>query len=252
LGVYMLESFKRFCSNPGLPPSYGEVSAWALQQGLSFKRARDEVGFVLDGAFQGKPWRLEWGLPQRAYIQGHELRLRMELKLPSDMQMLVLTRPLMELLERQTFEQSTEGNQTQIDTSTPEEMRWLVMYPKINLSALRNLRGLFGAVASSPDTGLAWLNGVLAQQLERATGSMLRDSPPFVLMTLRGRTYLRMQLADPDPTALATAIGLFETAVVRAMQLVPQQGSATHDSTQDATTAWQSLQPDNPDTLRRR
>jgi hypothetical protein len=241
----MLESFKRFFSNPGLPQSYGEVSAWAQQQGLSFKRARDEVGFVLDGAFQGKPWRLEWGLPQRPYIQGHELRLRMELKLPSDMQMLVLTRPLMELLERQTFEQFTEGNQTQIDTSTPEEMRWLVMFPKINLASQRNLRGMFGAVASVPETALAWLDVPLAQQLERATAAMLRDSPPFVLMTLRGRTYLRMQLADPDPPTLSMAIGLFETAVAQALRLVSDQDVAPHDSTQDATTAWQSLQPDN-------
>ena len=31
------------------------------------------------GSINSKPWRLEWGPPQRKYIDGHELRIRMEL-----------------------------------------------------------------------------------------------------------------------------------------------------------------------------
>jgi len=168
----------------------------------------------------------------------------MELDLPSDMQMLVLSRSLMELLEKQTYERFTQGLQTQIDTSTPEEMRWLVMFPKVELGSLKVLRAHFGLVASSPEEGLAWVTGPLAHQLEEAGTGLLRDGVPFVLMTLRGRAYLRMRMEDPAPTALGEALAIFETAVTQAMRAVgghTKSGAAWPSS---STTAWQSLDAD--------
>lgn len=240
----MLESFKRLFATAPAGPDWREVQEWARQKGLTFKRAREDEGFVLDGAFDDKPWRLEWGPPQRAYIEGRELRIRMELKLPSEMQMLVLSRPLMEQLERQTYEQFTESMQTQIDTSTPEEMRWLVMYPKVDLAKLRGLRQHFGAVAWNVITGLSWLDGALGQQLERATGSLLQGGPPFVLMTLRGRCYLRVRLIDPDPRAIGAATAIFEAAVAQAISLADAAGDA-HEWPTTGSTAWQSLPGDD-------
>jgi hypothetical protein len=160
--------------------------------------------------------------------------------------MLLLARPLMDALERKTFEEFTDNVQTQIGTKAPEEMRWLVMFPKVNLATLKSLRTHFGAVASSPDAGLAWLTGPLTNALEQAARGFLRDEPPFVLMTLRGRAYLRMQLATPDAADIAAALALFETAVTRALLV---GGAASADRAHDwnhssASTAWQTLQPD--------
>jgi hypothetical protein len=244
----MLESFKRFFASQGIGPDWRDVSDWAKKRGLGFKRAREDEGFVIDGALEGKPWRMEWGPPQRAYIEGRELRIRMELKLPSDLQMLLLSRPLMEQLERQTFEQFTEGTQTQIDTSTPEEMRWLVMFPKVNMSSFRVLRQHFGAVAGHPASGLAWIEGPLGQQLERAMASLLQGDPPFVLMTLRGRTYLRVQLIDPDVKSLGAALDLFEVAVSQALRVAATAGDSGHGADWPSTgsTAWQSFASDDP------
>lgn len=242
----MLESFKRFfATTPPSGPDWRDVQEWAKQKGLTFKRAREDEGFVLDGAIDAKPWRLEWGPPQRPYIDGRELRIRMELKLPSEMQMLVLSRPLMEQLERQTFEQFTEGTQTQIDTATPEEMRWLVMYPKVDMGRLRTLRPRFGAVAWNVLTGLGWIDGPLGQQLERAAGTLLQGDPPFVLMTLRGRCYLRVRLIDPDPRAIGAAIAIFEAAVAQAQALASAAGDAHEWPTTGGSTAWQSLGTDD-------
>ena len=243
----MLESFKRLFSRPANDRDFTPISDWARQRGYGFKRVRDEDGFVIDGVLEGRPWRVEWGPPQREYIEGHELRLRMELDLPSDMQMLLLSRPLMDALERLTFEEFTDDVQTQIGTKTPEEMRWLVMFPKVNLTTLKSLRMRFGAVASVPASGLAWIEGALANQLEAASSDLLFDEPPFVLMTLRGRTYLRMQLESPQPQALAAALGLFETAVAQALRV----SSGATDSGADwpatgASTAWQSYEPAIP------
>ena len=243
----MLESFKRLFAarSDESERDYGDVEEWAARRGLGFKRVRGEAGFVLDGLLEGKPWRLEWGSPQRDYIVGNELRLRMELDLPSDAQMLLLARPLMDTLERKTFEEFTDNVQTQIGTKTPEEMRWLVMFPKVNMSTLKTLRTRFGAVASAPDAGLAWLTGSLGHALEQAAGGLLRDEPPFVLMTLRGRAYLRMQLLSPDASDIAAALALFETAVAQAILVTGHgSGKARDWSHSSASTAWQTFQPD--------
>lgn len=242
----MLGSFKGFFVNQGLGPDFREIAAWAKGRGYAFKREREGAGFVVDGRLDGKPWRLEWGPPQRPYIEGHELRLRMELGLPADLQMLVMTRPLMEMLEKQAFEQITETNQTEMGTAAPEETRWLVMFPKISMSGSKVLRSNFGGVSSSATEGPAWLDGALARALERAAGSLLRAAPMMVLMTLRGRAYLRLQMAAADETDVAAALGLFETACTEALRVGKARGDEPPSFASTISSAWQVLDPGKP------
>jgi hypothetical protein len=253
----MLESFKRLLAGRSgdhdRDHEHRDVAEWAVRRGLTFKKVRGERGFAIEGLLDDKPWRIEWGPPQRDYISGHELRIRIELGLSPDLQMLLLSRPLMDALERQTFEEFTDNIQTQIGTKAPEEMRWLVMFPKVNLTTLKNLRLRFGAVASVPDAGLTWIAGPLENLLEDAMNGLLRDDPPFVLMVLRGRVYLRLQLESPRGTDIATALGLFETAVAQAAAIGGESLSKLRDwEHTSATTAWQTLQPDaQPDPRKR-
>lgn len=248
----MLGSFKRFFSKPVAGTDYAHVSEWAQRRGLGFKRARDDEGFVVDGLLEGKPWRLEWGPSQRAYIEGRELRLRMEVALPSDMQMLLLSRTLMTQLERQTYEQFTESTQTQIGTSTPEEMRWLVMFSKVNLAGLPDLRANFGAVASTPASGLAWIEGPLSNILQSARTALLAADPPFLLMTLRNRAYLRMLLPTPEVGSLAAALDIFETAVAQARRSAITHVDTGPEWNSTAASAWESMKPDESAAPRRR
>ena len=245
----MLGSIKRLFAKQGIDRDLSAIAEWAQRRGFGFKRVRNEDGFVIDGLLEGKTWRLEWGPPQRAYIFGHELRLRMELSLPSDMQMLLLSRPLMDVLERQTYELYTDNVQTQMGSSTPEEMRWLVMFPKLDLGNLKSLRGRFGGVASVPASGLEWIEGPLANQLEANLDGLLNGDPAFVLMTLRSRAYLRLQLVSPTPDAVSASIGLFETAVAQALRVGSRHADAAsgwHNSSGGTTTAWQSIHGDVP------
>ena len=242
----MLGAFKRLFANPGTASEWEDVAVWAQRRGHRFRPARDAQGFVIEGRLEGLPWRMEWGRSQRPYIEGNELRLRMELELPPEMQMLVLARPLMELLEKQTYERFTQGMQTQIDTSTPEEMRWLVMFPKIELGgSLRALRSNFGLVSSAPAHGMAWISGPLAHQLEDAATKCLRDGVPFVLMTLRGRAYLRMQLEEPVLASLADALAIFETAAAEALRAAEAHAKSSATWPSSTVTAWQTLIPDD-------
>jgi hypothetical protein len=223
----MLEPLKRLFSRPVPGRDLSEMAQWAQRRGHAFKRARGHDGFVVDGLLDGKPWRMEWGESQRPYIEGHELRLRMELALPSGMQMLLMSRPLMDALERQTFEEFTDHVQTTIGAKAPEEMRWLVMFPKVDLTTLKPLRARFGAVASVPASALSWLEGPLANQVQDAAQGLLSDDPPFVLLTLRGRTYLRVALASPDPADIAAALAVFETAVTQALRVAASEADST-------------------------
>ena len=243
----MLESLKRLLAGkPAAAAAWAEVADWAARQALNFRRVREGEGFVVEGLLDDRPWRLEWGPPQRAYIAGRELRMRMELDLPGDLQMLLLTKPLMDLLERQTYESFTEGLQTQIDTGTPEEVRWLVMFPKVNLNMYRALRSRLGAASAVPSAVPQWLEGPLAQQLERVLGTLLQFDPPFVLMTLRGRLYLRLQLVDPEPNALAAAVTLFETAARQALRAASQVGESGQEWPNSGSTAWQTFDDSKP------
>ena len=249
----MFGTLRRFFGRTEVESTPEPVADWARRRGLRYRRARGDVGFVIEGELESKPWRLEWGQPQRAYIAGRELRLRMELGLPLEQQMLLLSRSLMDALEHQTYEQFVGDVQTQAGSDTPEEMRWLVMFPKLDLSASEGLGARFGAVASQPAIGVDWIGGPLARLLlDEASQGLLRDDPPLVLMTLRGRVYLRLQLAVAEPQAIAAAIALFETAVAQAVRVAGEVRDLSDQWNAEATTAWQTLQPGDEGAARRR
>ncbi len=231
----------------------GAIAAWAQRRGHVFRRARRGEGFVIEGVLEDRPWRIEWGPSQRSYIEGRELRARMELELPSDQQMLLLSAPLMDSLERQAYEQYTDHLQTQIGDATPEEMRWLVMLPKVDLGGLKGFRARFGAVSSQPAVGLAWIEGPLADLLlQEAESGLLQADPPLVLITLRGRTYLRLRLDRPAPETIGAAIALFETAVAQAIRAAAGVTDTSAGWLSGASSTWQSLQPDEEQDPRKR
>lgn len=243
----MLNAIKRWISGTPPGPDWADVAGWAQKQGHGFKRARDDEGFVIDGSFGDRAWRLEWGPPQRAYITGHELRLRIELQLSSGLQMLVMSRPLMEMLEKETFERYTQSNQTLIDVSTPEEMRWLAMFPKASIDLPRSVRAQFGAVASDPSAAAAWVDLPFGQQLAAASLNLLRDAPPFVLMTLRGRVYMRVQLEEPEPVRISQAVSLFDAATQSALRVASGVNEPPGDFPSTSSTAWQTdILPEDP------
>jgi hypothetical protein len=239
----MLGSLKSFFARAPADGDGDAIAAWARQRGYVCKREKDGDGFAIDGRFETTPWRLEWGKPQRPYVDGRELRLRMALGLPPDLQMLMMTRSLKEALEKEAFEQAVQTNQTQVGDAASEETRWLVLFPKISLAGSKVLRSAFAGVSSLPHEGPAWLDGALAQALDRSTTSWLSAQPPFLLMTLRGRIYLRLQLAVADPVDVAAAIELFETAAGAALRVARARADESVSWSASAATAWQSLPP---------
>jgi hypothetical protein len=208
----MLGSIKRLFGGGASQQGWDAVAQWAQQHGRVFKRTREHDGFVVETPGDDG-WRLEWGPSQRDYISGGELRLRAELGAAPELQMLAISRALMEALERQVFEEFTEGLQTRIDTHTPEEMRWLVMFPKYSTTESRPLREHFGAVSNVPEAVSDWLQAPLADKLIEASQTWLAREDRLVLIVQRARLTLRTAMAQPDPSRMDHVAALFDVAL---------------------------------------
>ena len=196
------------------------IMDWAEARGAEFSQTRDGLGFLIDQpkALPG-PLRIEWGASQRSYLPGTELRMRCEMGLSADLQLMVLCRTLMENLERAVFEAYTDTLKTRVDTDTPEEMRWLVMFPKFNHAASPILRQRYGFVGVTKELTGAWIDGELGTALVQASQDVLPEDHPFVLMCLRGNLYLRTAMAEADLPRLQALVRLIETAAREALRV---------------------------------
>jgi hypothetical protein len=232
----MLDGIKRLFSGSSAAPSDGwdGVLPWAKSKQYAFRAVHDE-GFVIDGRHGSTPWRLEWGPSHRPYIQGQELRLRAELGLPAELQVVVMNRVLQEAMEKAVFEQYVEGVQTRIDNQTPPEMRWLVMFPKLSGSDMPLLRDQYVALSSMQGWLRHWLEGPLTQTL---AGLRLAPEVPVVLMIGRGRLMLRTAIVDADVATLQAWVRHFETALREAQRVATEHSDSVAPSTQHS--AWQS------------
>ena len=112
------------------------MSVWAATQGLTYNPLSDGKGFLMTGRIGGHAWRLERGHASRAYIVGEELRARAELKVNDDVAVLIMNRPLKEVLEKQAYALYTDTLQTTADPKLPEELRWLAMYREVGWDSL--------------------------------------------------------------------------------------------------------------------
>jgi hypothetical protein len=238
----MLEGLKRwFGKSPtATSPGAEELIPWAESRQYAFRGVPQE-GFVIDGLQGTTAWRLEWGPSQRPYVQGQELRLRAELGLASDLQVVVMNRQLQEQMEKDVFDQYVEGVQTRIDNQTPPEMRWLVMFPKLAGAEMGALRDGFVALGSRKSWLQQWLQGPLTAAL---VAQHLPASTPMVLMIGRGRLMLRTALPEPDLRVLQAWLRLFEAALREAQRVDSEAPESVAPSTQ--ASVWQaSALPDD-------
>jgi hypothetical protein len=241
----MLDGLKRLFSggSPGGAEEWSAISAWAQPKEYTLRAVPGE-GFVIDGRLGATPWRLEWGPSQRPYIEGRELRIRSELGLSPELQVVVMNRALQQKMEKDVFDQYVEGVQTRIDNQTPPEMRWLVMFPKLSGSEMGELRERYVALASVKHWLTAWLQGPLTQALSAAR---VEPETPVVLMIGRGRLMLRTALAEADVAPLQGWLRLFEAAMREARRVANDSSDAISPSTQPSMWSSSALPGDERD-----
>ena len=233
----MLKSLLRLLARDSVSPELSTLQQWAEDRNFGFRRVRDAGGCVIDGKQGPQAWRIEWGASQRDYIAGFELRFIAELDLPHPLMAMVLNRGLLELMEKTVYDRFVDDVQTRIDTDTPPEMRWLVMYNKASGADLGRLRARYGAVSSI----LPWLQQWLGASLNDALASTVdRVGPdePVVLTIGRGRLTLRTALAQPDPKRLALWFSVFEHAMRDAKRLGAEWRDAAAGGLTTQPSAW--------------
>jgi hypothetical protein len=233
----MLKSLRRLLSRGAASVEPAAIQHWAEERGHEFRRVRGAQGCVIEGRQGVQAWRIEWGASQRDYIPGFELRFIAELDLPHPLMAMVLNRPLMAEMERTVYERFVDDVQTRIDTDTPPEMRWLVMYTKLGPQELGRLRERYGAVGSIQPWVLQWLSSPLNDALA-ATIDMLGDDDPVVLTIGRGRLTLRTALAEPDVKRLALWYSVFEHALREAKRLGAEWRDAAGGGLTTQPSAW--------------
>lgn len=205
----MLSSLRRLWARQTPAAAHEAPRRWARASGGVFKHAREADGFVVEWKVGDLPARLEWGPSTRPYIGTSEVRLRGELRVPDDLQILLMARGLMQVLESEVFAQATGAVQTHLDGNTPEEMRWLVLLPGLALP--RGLELRIGAVGNAPVWLDTWVGGDFADALAQQPADV-----PFVLMVHRGRLTLRSAMALPQVEEMTRLRTLFDAAMRRA------------------------------------
>jgi len=220
------------------------ISDWARERGGQLRQTADGEGMLLEiKRDDGATVRIEWGKAQRTYIDGFELRMRCEARLHPDLQLMVLDLELMEQLEKAVFEAYTDTLRTRADTDTPEEMRWLVMFPKYTQSSSKLVRQQFGILGVTRELAAAWVEGRLSEALAQSSQDLLPVGRPFVLMTLRGNVYLRTALTEPTLAEVQTLCRLLEIAVESAQRV----SAALGDHSPWPTTSSVAFQGGPPD-----
>lgn len=199
--------------------AHAEVATWARQRGHVFKRVGEDDGFVVEGGRSPLAWRLEWGPSRRRYISGQELRLRLEPRLPPQVQALVMSRPAMVELERKVFAEYMDSAQTHEDDALPQEMRWLAMLAKVTAQPwFAPLRVPYGGVTNMADWMGRWLGGRATPALLQRLGGAVPPAEPFIVSVHQGRITMRQSQPEATPAALEAARLLGELLAFEALR----------------------------------
>jgi hypothetical protein len=197
------------------------VSEWATAQGFAVAhQASPNQSLALKGKVQGKPWRIELGKPIRKYIHGEELRARAELDIDENLAVLVISRQLKDMLERQAYSMITDTLQTTADPSLPEEMRWLAMYDEVGWEKLPNpFWHRYAVLSDKREHAMAWVDPDFAAKLLDWPAPAPGPEVPFMVLLLRGKGYMRMQYEPPSMGTLQHAAAIFTTACEAALRI---------------------------------
>lgn len=220
-------------SGPGRPVTNRDVARWAAKQQLAIVAHSTEGNFDLGGDIHGHPWRLECGAPTRDYVQGLELRGRADVGADPDAAVMVINRPLQEVLEGTAYTAITDTLQTAVSSNLPEEMRWLSMYEEMAWPGLpASFREHFAVVAERIEVAQRWIHAPVVSQLLNAVegeGGAERARSPLVLMLARGKVYLRLEHTQRSLAEIAHAKQLLLVAGQAALQNLPPMSVAGPD-----------------------
>lgn len=186
---------------------------WAGARGLAFE-PRGDGCWSMRGDWAAAPVRIDLQDAGRGYIEGREINARADIGVPLPTGVVVMNRALRRTLERwsaHVYTQITDSLQTMAH-DLPEELRWLAAYrdagwPGPDPAFFER----YAVMTDSLDEARALLDDATIEALMRWPDDARHPDTPLLLMRVRGKLQLRMQLeASRHAACEAHALALFE------------------------------------------
>ena len=189
-------------------------------QGSSVWRENFAVSSGILGKLSDKPWKLERAAASRNYISGEEIRGRADIAVDRAANVVIMNRPLKELLEKRAYALYTDSLETHAGPTLMEEMRWLALYPEVGWDKLPvPFWSRYAVMANERAQAMNWVTPELADLLTSWPDPATDDDVPFILMVMRGRAHLRMQLTPTGPDTLDHIRLVFTAAAQSALDV---------------------------------
>ena len=213
------------------PAEAGPVGHWASSRFLQFHSTGPHQ-FQLSGRVLEREWRAECKASSRPYIQGLELRVRVDLALPPAGSVILMSRSLLRTLEAQAdalYDHAVDDGLGRT-RELPEELRWLRLYQDARWSGpVERFWQRYAVLSDAPDLARRWLDGE-AQEFLLAGDSEAAAQVPLLVSLVRGKCYLRLQVnphAQGEDALLA--LELLEYLSERALVLAARSGALGND-----------------------
>ena len=189
-------------------------------QDNSMWRQTSAVSSCIQGKLGDKPWKLERAAASRNYIFGEEIRGRADIAVDREANIVIMNRPLKELLEKRAYALYTDSVETHAGPTLMEEMRWLALYPEVGWEKLPlPFWSRYAVMASDRAQAINWVTPELADLLMSWPDPATDANVPFILIVMRGRAHLRMQLTPTGSDTLEHISLVFTAAAQSALNV---------------------------------
>lgn len=178
------------------------------------------AGIGIQGVLHGKPWKLERAAASRNYISGEEIRGRADIAVDPQATIVIMNRPLKELLEKRAYALYTDSVETHAGPTLMEEMRWLALYPEVGWEKPPDsFWKRYAVMTDHRAQAINWVTPELADLLTSWPQPATDANVPFILMVMRGKAHLRMQLTPAGMDTLDHITQVFTTAAKSAIDV---------------------------------
>jgi hypothetical protein len=189
-------------------------------QAGSVWRADSGAGSGIQGMVQGLPWKLERAAASRNYISGEEIRGRADIAVDPQVTVIIMNRALKELLEKRAYALYTHSVETEASPTLMEEMRWLALYPQVGWESVADsFWHRYAVMTGLRAQAMGWVTPRLADLLMAWPEPAPAADTPFILMVMRGKVHLRMQLTPADSNTLNHITRVFTAATQSAVDV---------------------------------
>lgn len=217
-----------FPTRRGVRPDTGPVAQWGSERGLHHA-VIGQHGFELSGRLLEREMRAQGQTSSWPYIQGWELRARVDLGLPPAGQVVVMSNALHRTLEAHAdslYRDAVGSVKTSVKT-LPPELRWLSQLPAGRWAGpAPRFWSRYRVFCDASDLARLWLDED-AQALLLTGDDRLATQVPLLVMLERGKCYLRLQLNPHAAQADAVlALDLLEHLSAHALDLAARARAA--------------------------